>query len=115
VAGSAAITSSAVSNAPRAAAIVREYRPRLERLRIGARPQGPSRSTEVIMTSVNRVSLALVVIGIARGREAKAYPISIMGVHELGNDTIDRVPIAVSWYLLCQTHSTAPPGRAVRN
>ena len=25
------------------------------------------------------------VIGIARGREAKAYPISIMGVHELGN------------------------------
>lgn len=37
------------------------------------------------------------VIGIARGREAKAYPISIMGVHELGNDTIDGAPIAVTW------------------
>ncbi len=37
------------------------------------------------------------VIGIARGREAKAYPITVMGVHELGNDTIDGVPIAVSW------------------
>ena len=31
------------------------------------------------------------------GKEAKAYPITIMGVHELGNDTIDGIPIAVSW------------------
>ena len=37
------------------------------------------------------------VIGIARGREAKAYPITIMGVHELGNDTIDGIPITVTW------------------
>jgi hypothetical protein len=37
------------------------------------------------------------IIGIARGREAKAYPITIMGVHELGNDTIDGEPIAVTW------------------
>lgn len=37
------------------------------------------------------------VIGVARGGEAKAYPITIMGVHELGNDTIGGVPIAVSW------------------
>lgn len=37
------------------------------------------------------------VIGVARGREAKAYPITIMGVHELGNDTIDGEPIAVTW------------------
>ena len=37
------------------------------------------------------------VIGVARGREAKAYPITIMGVHELGNDTIDGVPITVTW------------------
>jgi hypothetical protein len=37
------------------------------------------------------------VIGVARGREAKAYPITIMGVHELGNDTVDGVPIAVTW------------------
>jgi len=37
------------------------------------------------------------VIGVARGREAKAYPITVMGVHELGNDVIDGVPIAVTW------------------
>jgi hypothetical protein len=37
------------------------------------------------------------VIGIAHGGEAKAYPITIMGVHELGNDTIGGVPIAISW------------------
>ena len=37
------------------------------------------------------------VIGVAHGREAKAYPIAVMGIHELGNDTIDGVPIAVSW------------------
>jgi len=37
------------------------------------------------------------VIGVARGREAKAYPITIMGVHELGNDTIAGLPIAVTW------------------
>jgi hypothetical protein len=37
------------------------------------------------------------VIGVARGGEAKAYPITIMGVHELGNDTIAGEPIAVTW------------------
>ena len=37
------------------------------------------------------------VIGVALGGEAKAYPIVIMGVHELGNDVIAGVPIAVTW------------------
>ncbi len=37
------------------------------------------------------------VIGVAHGKQAKAYPITIMGVHELGNDTLDGIPIAVSW------------------
>ena len=37
------------------------------------------------------------VIGIAHNGEAKAYPIAVMGVHELGNDSIGGVPIAVSW------------------
>ena len=38
-----------------------------------------------------------VVIGVRHGKAAKAYPITIMGVHELGNDTLDGIPIAVSW------------------
>jgi hypothetical protein len=37
------------------------------------------------------------VIGVHHKGEAKAYPISIMGIHELGNDTIGGRPIAVSW------------------
>ena len=37
------------------------------------------------------------VIGIAIGKEAKAYPLSVMGRHELANDTCGKQPIAVSW------------------
>ena len=37
------------------------------------------------------------VIGVAHGTSAKAYPIAVMGIHELGNDTIDGIPIAISW------------------
>ena len=38
-----------------------------------------------------------VVIGVAHNGEAKAYPVAVMGVHELGNDTLGGIPIAVSW------------------
>ena len=37
------------------------------------------------------------VIGVSHNGKAKAYPISVMGIHELGNDTIGGKPIAVSW------------------
>ena len=37
------------------------------------------------------------VIGVSHGSEAKAYPITVMGYHELGNDTLDGIPIAVAW------------------
>lgn len=37
------------------------------------------------------------VIGVAHGGEAKAYPVSVMGMHELVNDTIAGHPIAVCW------------------
>ncbi len=37
------------------------------------------------------------VIGIVHGGEAKAYPITVMGVHELGNDWINGIPIAIGW------------------
>ena len=36
------------------------------------------------------------VIGVALNGEAKAYPVTVMGVHELGNDSVGGVPIAVS-------------------
>lgn len=37
------------------------------------------------------------VIGVVVEGEAKAYPIVVMGVHELGNDACGGKPIAVSW------------------
>lgn len=37
------------------------------------------------------------VIGIAHGGQARAYPVTVMGNHELGNDTIDGIPIAITW------------------
>ena len=37
------------------------------------------------------------VIGVERGGDARAYPISIMGRHELVNDTCHGDPIAASW------------------
>ena len=37
------------------------------------------------------------VLGVTIGGEARAYPISIMGVHELVNDTMGGVAYAASW------------------
>lgn len=37
------------------------------------------------------------VIGVVVGGEARAYPIVIMGIHELGNDRIAGIPIAITW------------------
>ncbi len=37
------------------------------------------------------------VLGVTIGDEARAYPISIMGVHELVNDTMGGVAYAASW------------------
>ncbi len=37
------------------------------------------------------------VIGIAMGSEAKAYPVAVMGFHELINDTLGGHPITVCW------------------
>lgn len=37
------------------------------------------------------------VIGVTVGGESKAYPVRVMGVHELVNDVCGKVPIAASW------------------
>ena len=37
------------------------------------------------------------VIGVALNGQAKAYPITVMGFHELINDTVGGAPIAVCW------------------
>ena len=43
------------------------------------------------------------VIGIATVSLAKAYPAQLLDTHEIVNDTIEGVPIAVTWCPLCFT------------
>ena len=38
-----------------------------------------------------------VIIGVALGSQAKAYPIKILNLHEVVNDTINGIPIAVTF------------------
>jgi hypothetical protein len=37
------------------------------------------------------------VIGVSVGKEHKAYPVAVMGRHELANDTCGGQPIAAAW------------------
>jgi len=37
------------------------------------------------------------IIGVAINGEAKAYPVTVMGIHELINDTVGGQPITVCW------------------
>lgn len=37
------------------------------------------------------------VIGISLNGDDRAYPVEVMGVHELGNDTVGGEPITVCW------------------
>jgi hypothetical protein len=43
------------------------------------------------------------VIGVEVGGEARAYPLSIMFVHEIINDTLGSVPIAVTYHWPCDS------------
>jgi hypothetical protein len=43
------------------------------------------------------------VIGVALGGEARAYPLLIMGIHEVANDVLGGVPIAVTYNPLCDS------------
>jgi hypothetical protein len=37
------------------------------------------------------------VIGLAMGKDVKAYPLSLLNSHEIANDTLDGIPVAVTW------------------
>lgn len=37
------------------------------------------------------------IVGVALGGEAKAYPVNFMNIHEMINDRIAGIPILVSW------------------
>jgi hypothetical protein len=37
------------------------------------------------------------VLGVRRGREARAYPLGFLGAHEIVNDRFGAEPVAVTW------------------
>ena len=39
----------------------------------------------------------VMVIGVERGGEAKAYPVSLLNLREIVNDQLDQLPILVTW------------------
>ena len=41
------------------------------------------------------------VVGVEVDGQAKAYPMSVMSFHEVANDTVGGVPVAVSWSPVC--------------
>ena len=43
------------------------------------------------------------VLAVTLGQEARAYPIRTMGYHHIVNDTVNGVPIAVTYCTLCHT------------
>jgi phosphatidate phosphatase APP1 len=43
------------------------------------------------------------VIGITVNGESRAYPLKLMNVHEVSNDTLGGVPIAVTYSPLCDS------------
>jgi len=57
----------------------------------------PRMLTAQVAEKTGRIFPRDAVIGVQHNGQAKAYPISVMGIHELGNDTIGGKPIAVSW------------------
>lgn len=43
------------------------------------------------------------VVGVARGRDARAYPVDLLALHEIVNDSVGGMPVAITWCPLCRT------------
>jgi hypothetical protein len=43
------------------------------------------------------------VVGFARGHQAHAYPLRLLSYHEVVNDRVGDVPVAITWCPLCST------------
>jgi hypothetical protein len=57
------------------------------------------------------------VLAVKMGQEARAYPIRTMGYHHIVNDTVNGMPIAVTYCTLCHTgmvYSRVMDGRTLR-
>jgi Protein of unknown function (DUF3179) len=55
------------------------------------------REAEPLLTESSRV------LGLVLGGEARAYPVDLLSLHEVVNDVVAGVPVAVTWCPLCFT------------
>lgn len=64
-----------------------------------------SQATPLFVTAeaVTGVRHRAQVLGVALGGESRAYPVAFLSWHEIVNDMISGVPIAVTWCPLCYT------------
>lgn len=53
--------------------------------------------TVTVAGVAKRLSAYDLVIGVVQNGEARAYPVAVMGKHELANDVVGGEPITVSW------------------
>ena len=73
--------------------------------------------TSLTMQPVERngVAMARLVVGIASGTEARAYPVQFIGYHHQVTDTLDGSPVLVTFCTVCRTGRVFKPfvdGRA---
>ncbi|QDT05076.1 hypothetical protein K227x_34740 [Rubripirellula lacrimiformis] len=79
----------------------------LQEIRSGGPPKDgiPSLSNPKIVSAAEATYLrgSDRVIGVALGRESRAYPLAILNYHEIINDRIGEMPIAVTYCPLCDS------------
>ncbi len=77
----------------------------LDQIRSGGPPKDgiPSIDEPIFSTTDGLIADSDIVIGIATETEVKAYPLFILVWHEIVNDVIDDIPVAVTYCPLCYT------------
>ncbi len=63
----------------------------------------PLRRPSSAPAGASRLHDETLVVGVALGDEAKAYPITVLGRHEIVSDEVGGVPVLVTWCPVCGT------------
>lgn len=63
----------------------------------------------LVNTKANKVPAMSLVLGVAIGNEAKAYPIEIIGYHHQVRDTVGGEPVMVTYCTVCRTGRVYSP------
>ena len=67
------------------------------------------RTLTMVPASANRVDTARLVVGVALGTEARAYPVQFIGYHHQVRDSIAGRPILVTFCTVCRTGRVFDP------